>query len=154
MITFTTSQARRRKGACGVACTAWRRPPARLITEPAQGGWYAVLVRHDRLAVVHDDSGAADVGKVDAVDAVRAAIIALSAAAARITKARWRSGIKIPRRQIKVLLDGIELMPDLVASERLVLGMATEHHQLSESPRFDPVAQRVATDPKAMEAAI
>lgn len=46
------------------------------------------------------------------------------------------------------------VLPPLVASERLVLGMATEHHQFAESPRFDPIAQRIATDPAAMEAAI
>lgn len=45
-------------------------------------------------------------------------------------------------------------LPALVAAERLTLGMATEHHQLTESRTFDPIAARIATDPAALEAAI
>jgi hypothetical protein len=41
-----------------------------------------------------------------------------------------------------------------VASERLVLGMSTDHHEVTDAPTVDPVAVRIATDPAVLEAAI
>jgi hypothetical protein len=45
-------------------------------------------------------------------------------------------------------------LPSLVQAERLTLGMATEHHQLTNAPTFDPVAARIVTDPVAAELAV
>jgi hypothetical protein len=45
-------------------------------------------------------------------------------------------------------------LPGLVQAERLTLGMATEHHQLTNAPAFDPVAARIVNDPAATELAV
>jgi hypothetical protein len=45
-------------------------------------------------------------------------------------------------------------LPSLVQAERLTLGMATEHHQLTNAPTFDPVAARIVNDPAATELAV
>jgi hypothetical protein len=84
--------------------------------------------------------------------------IAIEAAASPTGLEKLRTAALASAAGLRVAVSEARLsaatLPALVAAERLVLGMATEHHQLTESPTFDPIAARIATDPAAMDAAI
>jgi hypothetical protein len=45
-------------------------------------------------------------------------------------------------------------LPGLIAAERLVLGMPTEHHQITEAVTRDPIAEAIVSDEQARDAAI
>ena len=84
--------------------------------------------------------------------------VALETAAApsgiEVLRAAAASGIAGLRAALSDARLSAAHLPALVQAERLVLGMSTDYHEVTDPPAVDPIAARIVTDPAALDAAI